>query len=184
MKIINGTCVDCGNAEHECECPTPEEVAKAARTDKVEEYLLAMPVQVKPGTVRFNRFLCFDCLGHADQFMVPDALWHTAWPTYRVDKLMMRKRYETMYPEHHEPSPKMGVTRPKKGKGTSALLCLPCLEQRHGKALRIEDFTNATLNNSIRFAFMMGVDAERAAAKKAAADALACVTQHRQRTNG
>ena len=40
------------------------------------------------------------------------------------------------------------------------------LEERLERAVTIEDFTKAAINNPIRFAFTMGVDAARAVARK------------------
>jgi hypothetical protein len=153
VRYPDRSCNHCGNSIEQCEC---DERSKAHRADKVEQYLLAIAVQVKPGVVKFNQFLCFDCLGGGDPFMVSDALWLEAWPTYTVDRRMMRARYETMYPEHHEPALKPGHTRTKKGRGVSAILCFPCLEKRLGRRLVEDDFTHHSINNPIRFGHMMG----------------------------
>lgn len=151
MAIVNGACTKCGCAEHECECAERE---KAIRADKVEEYLLAMSVQVRPGEVRFKNHNCFDCRDEGDVFMVQDQLWDSAWPTYREDRAMLVARCKTMYPDHYED--RNGRLEPKWGKGARALLCLHCLEKRAGRRLVLDDFTDVRVNDKIRFGHLMG----------------------------
>ena len=146
--IQHGTCIDCGNAEHECECAERE---KAARVDKVEEYLLSIVEQLEPGRTGFNPYKCFDCLLHADNFMLFQEIWNTAWPTYTADRAMIHARFATMYPEFIKDAEKPGrVRRPFAG------LCFQCLEKRLNRTLTLADFPRVPANSTIRFAFAMG----------------------------
>lgn len=81
--------------------------------------------------------------------MVLDSLWDAVWPTHTADMAMMDERFKTMYPEavidYHLPSEQ-----------PHNLLCLPCLQKRAGRWLNLDDFTEAPVNNPIRFAHVLG----------------------------
>lgn len=143
MKIRNGTCIDCGNAKHECECAEREQ---AAAESKVDEFLSHFV-----GDAQLGPFLCFGCYQSTVEYYVHDDVWAAAWPHYQRDQTLIRNRHRKMEPQQYgEGSRHLKVRRPH------ALLCFDCLRRGLGRQLLLTDFTTGRINAGIRFGYFLG----------------------------
>jgi len=87
-----------------------------------------------------NVMLCADCGGYNESYMVHNELWKEAWPTHGMDRAQLK---ETFLSD--------GYT------GRFWLqLCLSCLAGRLHRPLTINDFSQALINEPIRFGYFMG----------------------------
>lgn len=92
-------------------------------------------------TVEPSKGACRDCSRFVPSYMVRDAVWFAAWPTYREDKIAANRQY----------------------KGTAEawkawlLLCLQCLEKRLGRRLILKDFESLPVNDIVFFAYEMAL---------------------------
>lgn len=75
---------------------------------------------------------CYFCSDISCLYMVKDDVWFKAWPSYSKDKAANRGKVMEM--------------------------CFNCLENKLGRPLTIDDFTNAPVNEGIRLGFEMGLD--------------------------
>ena len=154
IRQSDRSCNNCGNSIEQCECDVN---TVAVSENNAERYLQAMLSQNANGEAKFHLFNCYRCLEYSDAYMVSDMVWNAAWPTYTQDKSVLKRVYEEKYPEYHDTQLHTGRMSPKKGLKAHALLCLECLEVGLGRALKISDFTEAKINNIVRFAYAMGL---------------------------
>jgi hypothetical protein len=91
---------------------------------------------------------CFDCHEMGGEYMVHNHVWYTALPPqyeHQIrSKLLTAARANSVCSLAHRPT------------GIPLRLCLRCLEKRLGRKLLLTDFTDAPINNSVRFGFAMG----------------------------
>ncbi len=102
---------------------------------------------------------CRDCDGYGAHYMVHDAVWQAAWPTYAKDKNW----------ELAEAKMNLGIplgtplTADQKAQlrdygRPSGQLCLPCLEVRLKRPLTIEDFpADLPINHGIVSGFVLAM---------------------------
>lgn len=98
----------------------------------------------------WHRRQCYDCMGMTDEYMVRQVVWREAFPNYgKIKNAFVRKaRVSIGLPntgclskEERQPVLKQQVP--------SLNLCFRCLENRLGRQLVIEDFTDAPINRPI-----------------------------------
>ncbi len=80
-------------------------------------------------------FPCYDCKGHSNEYIVPDAIWIQAMPNYR----QLRNELRQSTGEGH------------------VRLCFECLEKRLGRRLTIKDFPDFPINGGVRLGFQLGM---------------------------
>lgn len=88
------------------------------------------------------QFACVDCGRMCGDYMVHDLVWLEAYPTYPAEKRKLKKL--------HASKPFMQYLR----------VCVSCLGKRLGRPLRLSDFTFASVNDVVRAAYRMGVQAQ------------------------
>lgn len=123
-----GACNRCGCAVHECECPDRH---RAILQEKIDAYLCLL--------TKNSRHFCFDCQKRTTTYIVDEATWFSAWPTYLADRKAL----------FEEATKKGAVEKP------GAFLCLDCLEKRLDRDLIIEDFPDQPINQGVLFGFEM-----------------------------
>jgi hypothetical protein len=158
IRESDRSCNKCGNTEEQCECA---DNAEASSENKAERYLEAMFSLGANGEAKVNMFLCYVCLEYGGAYMVTDMVWRAAWPTYVQDKSVLKRVYAEKFPGRHEITPTGLKPKPKASlhaeHAVYGMLCLECLEMKLGRRLKISDFTEAKINNDIRFAYAMGL---------------------------
>lgn len=129
----NGTCLDCGCAEHECECEAAIEAAKQKHFDRFINTIENDPDGVLD--------VCYDCLKLDTGYMVTNAVWAAIWP----DEL-----------KHKEKLAEIIKTRRLTHFRACARLCLDCLPKRLGRQLTIDDFPPSPINDGIHMGYKLG----------------------------
>ena len=156
MQIRNGTCIDCGNAEHECECSGREE---ANLESKIE--------RVRLGFMEKGYCSCFDCLGYTSPYMLHNKTWQRLMPEHDHVRKVLLDWHRRTYPQHYREVAKGPTQRIHGTPITSIRLCLGCAQKRLGRPLILGDFTDVPLNASIHFAHRMGTQRPGIARKQA-----------------
>lgn len=127
-------------------------LATYARDDVLETKVVAFVARLR---APIDRFRCFDCrkLEFAS-YMVTTETWHAAIPAHiRVRKLIGQMAVAAgkgaLLVRAHSKTPAEHIRG-------HCLLCLPCLELRLRRPLRIDDFTDVPVNETLRFGYAMG----------------------------
>lgn len=93
---------------------------------------------------------CFDCEKVECTYMVTDAVWNEAWPTYAEDRLEREEEIRSKYFRGGSPDEVMW----KLETHGRLFLCLACLETRLGRRLALADFVpmeDAPCNRAVFF---------------------------------
>jgi hypothetical protein len=106
-----------------------------------------------------NWFDCFDCLRPCGAFNVHDHVWHAAVPgVYLIKQEIHSRALARAMPSYLALLRKSG-----REKGAPFILCVRCLERRHGAPLEMKDFTDAPVNDVLRFGYLIRKRADFAA---------------------
>lgn len=137
MHVVNGTCIDCGCASHECEC-TDGLIDGLGLGNKMEAYLDHIEN-------RADAHRCFDCHNFGCSYMVVNGVWNEAWPNCRLHKRILMTMARERFIEHKP----------------ACELCLDCLQLRLERKLKIGDFSDVPINKGIFLGFELGAASTR-----------------------
>ena len=106
---------------------------------------------------------CFDCQGVEATYMLCDAVWSRAWPTYLADRDERQTKIREVVLDGLDPAFAIAADEEniayKLETHGRLFLCLSCVEKRLGRALSLTDFVpweQAPCNRLLLLGYRMG----------------------------